>query len=254
MNPAQPDHAHIGESLESEEADLHLQVAWACRILAMNGHGDFTLGHVSARGRGGEVHIKRRGLGLNEVSPQDILTINMEREVLAGEGEIHLETVLHTEVYRARPDVGAVAHTHPPFATALGATDVKLEILGHDAALFKDGLGIFDDTAELIMRPEQGRAVACALGGGRAVLLRNHGLLVVGKNVPWLVYTALTLERAVYIQTIAASLGHMHPMQAEMVERLQPEKFQDDLIHDYWRYLIREARRAGLADGMPDEA
>ena len=52
---------------------------------------------------------------------------------------MHLETVLHTEVYRARPDVGAVVHGHPPYATALGATSAELELLTHDAVLFADG-------------------------------------------------------------------------------------------------------------------
>ena len=76
---------------------LHEQVAWASRILAMDGHGDFTLGHVSAR-EGDRVHMKRNGIGLEEVCPQDVLTIDLSGKKVAGEGKVHLEAVLHTAI------------------------------------------------------------------------------------------------------------------------------------------------------------
>src|SRR5579864_9701836 len=130
-------------SLATHHSPLTTIVALACRILAAGGHEDFTLGHVSARdGAEDTVYIKRNGLGLHEVTPDDVLTIDLDRRKLAGEGDVHLEAVLHTEVYRLRADVGAVIHTHPPYATALGASAARLEMLGHDAVLFKDGLPI----------------------------------------------------------------------------------------------------------------
>ena len=226
------------------------QVAWACRILALQGHGDFTLGHVSARD-GDLIHMKRNGIGLEEVTPGDVLTIDLDGRKVAGEGRVHLEAVLHTEVYRERPDVGAVIHTHPPYGTALGATHATLELLNHDAVLFREGLAYFDETAELIARPEQGAAVARALGDKRVLMMRGHGVLVVGKTVPWAVYAALTLERAVQIQAIAGTLGELRPMSAEMAARVYPDKYRDEYLDTYWRYLIRQVRRAGLDDGMP---
>src|SRR5204862_650887 len=93
---------------------LREQVAWACRILAAEGYADLTLGHVSARGPSGDVWIKRKGIALDEVEAHDIVALEDTEAVL------HLETVLHTGVYRVRPDVGAVVHGHPPYATALG--------------------------------------------------------------------------------------------------------------------------------------
>src|SRR5690606_18094205 len=96
---------------------LHEQVAWACRILAMHGHGDFTLGHASVRD-GDLVHMKRNGIGLEEVNPADVLSIDLDGRKVAGEGLVNLEAVLHTAVYRARPDVFAVIHTPPPYPTA----------------------------------------------------------------------------------------------------------------------------------------
>ena len=75
---------------------LREQVAWACRILAREGYADLTLGHVSARGPDGEIWIKRKGVALDEVEPDDVVALDDPTPVL------HLETVLHTGVY-ARP-------------------------------------------------------------------------------------------------------------------------------------------------------
>jgi len=235
-----------------EVHDLQIQVAWACRILAMYGHGDFTLGHVSARSPGDSIYMKRSGLGLNEVAPQDVLAIDTDGIKLKGDGQVHREVVIHTEAYRARPDVGAVVHTHPPHSIALGASDTEFALLGHDAALFKDGIGIFDESADLITRPEQGLAVSQALGSRRAVMLRNHGVVVVGKDIPWATITTLTLERAARIQAIAASLGSPQPMTLAMAESLHPDKYPDDYMDNYWHYLIREVRRQHLDQGMPE--
>ncbi len=237
-----------------ESRDLQVQVAWACRILAMHGHGDLTLGHVSARGPGDAIYMKRSGLGLNEVTPDDVLAIDLDGRKLAGQGDVHLEAALHAEAYRARPDVGAALHSHPPYTTALAASGAELKILGHDSVLFHEGLGYFDGTAEMITRADQGRAVAQALGDRRAVLLRNHGVLVVGKDVPWMTYCALTLERAVKIQSIASTLGPLRPIPPEMAEQVFQLKFPDSLIRVYWDYLVREARRSGYGESMPADS
>lgn len=234
------------------DSDLREQVAWSCRILALGEHGDYTLGHVSARSADGQhMLMKRYGLGLEEVTPEDVLRLDLEGNILEGRGRAHLEYVLHSEIYRVRPDVQSVIHTHPPYATAFGATDASLQLLNHDAVLFKEGLAYFDGTAELIVNPEQGARVAEALGNLRVVILRGHGVLFTGSSVPWATYTALTLERVLRIQSIANSLGTLQPMTPEMASRVYPDKYQDVHIHSYWSYLIRGVRRAGLDHGMP---
>lgn len=229
---------------------LREQVAVACRILALEGYTDLTLGHVSARApEDSAVYIKRRGLSLAEVEPEDVISLDLADDSEADAPELHLEVVLHTEVYRARPDVGAVVHGHPPYATALSASSASLELLSHDAVLFADGIAVFEETPELITGPELGRAVAEALGGARAVLLRNHGVLVVGKDVPWAVLAAVTLERAVRLQAIAAALGPTRPISEEWARRLYPEKYNDRLVDEYWAAWLRRLRRAGHAQG-----
>lgn len=211
---------------------LQEQVAAACRILALEGYADLTLGHVSARGPDGTIWIKRKGIGLDEVDPDDVV------EVESADAELHLETVLHTAVYAVRPDVGAVVHGHPPYATALAATSAELELLTHDAVLFADGIGRYD-APDLIVDADQGAAVADALGARRAVLLANHGVLVAGKDVPWVVLTALTLERAARLQSIASTLGPLRPIPSEVARELHPVKYQDRFVSEYWHAWLR---------------
>jgi ribulose-5-phosphate 4-epimerase/fuculose-1-phosphate aldolase len=219
---------------------LREQVACACRILAAEGYADLTLGHVSARGADGEIWIKRKGVALDEVEPDDVVAIDDEDAVL------HLETVLHTGVYRARADVGAVVHGHPPYATALGATGADLALLTHDGILFAEGVGRFGDP-DLIVEEEQGDSVAAALGACRALLMENHGVLAVGKDVPWAVLTAVTLERAARLQSAAATLGELRPINPEVAARLLPVKYRDEFVAEYWEAWKRKVGGADRA-------
>jgi L-fuculose-phosphate aldolase len=155
--------------------------------------------------------------------------------------------VLHTEVYKARPDVGAVVHGHPPFATAFAATGATLEMLTHDSVLFSEGLAVFEETPEMITEVAEGRAVARALGDKRAVILRNHGVLVVGKTVPWAVLTALTLERAIRLQSIARTLGTLRPIAPERARQMVADKYQDRFVDEYWGAWVRRLERLDAA-------
>jgi L-fuculose-phosphate aldolase len=224
------------------------QIAWACRILALEGYADLTLGHVSARPAESEtVYIKRKGVALDEVEPDDVVDVDDPA------ADLHLETVLHTEIYARRPDVGAVVHSHPLYATAFGATNARLEPLTHDAVLFVDGVSLFEDSPQLITEPEQGRAVAEALGSRRAVILRNHGVVIADKDVRWAVLGAITLERAIRLQSMASTLGELRPIPRDVAESLVADKYQERFLDEYWEAWIRRARRAGADNGMPPE-
>jgi L-fuculose-phosphate aldolase len=227
---------------------LREQVAWACRILALEGYADLTLGHVSGRATGDDlVHIKRKGVALDEVDADDVIELDLRHDEVPLTPEMHLEAVLHTEVYKARPDVGAVVHGHPPFATAFAATGATLEMLTHDSVLFSDGVAVFEETSDLITEAVQGHAVAEALGDRRALVLRNHGVLVVGKNVPWAVLTALTLERAIRLQSIARTLGTLRPIAPDRARQMVADKYQDRFVDEYWSAWTRRLERLDAA-------
>jgi ribulose-5-phosphate 4-epimerase/fuculose-1-phosphate aldolase len=230
------------------------QVAWACRILAAHGYEDLTLGHVSARDSEPDaMWIKRKGVSLAEVAPSDVLRTSINGD-FQNASDMHLEAVLHTEVYRARPDVRCVVHGHPLHATAFGAAHADLAFISHDAVLFKEGIAALDEVPELIVGKSQGEVVARALGERSALLMRNHGVVVVGKDVPWAVLTALTLERAVQLQATAASLGELRPVPDRAVEPLHEMKYQDAFLSEYWDAWVRELRRDGRDFDMPEAA
>ena len=230
---------------------LRRDIAWACRILAERGYHDLTLGHVSARDPVDpeKMWIKRRGVTLAEVRAEDVIELQLDADPRASSDEMHLEVVLHTEVYRRREDVGAIVHGHPPYATAFGATDAELLNLTHDAVMFHGGISIFDDNADLITEPQQGIDVAVALGDSSVVLLRNHGVLVAEQNLPWMVLAGVTLERAVMLQSIARTLGTPRPIDPETVEDLSRRKYDDGLVNEYWQAWIREMVRRGIDVG-----
>jgi len=233
---------------------LRERVATACRVIALEGYMDLTLGHVSARNPGNRtIWIKRKGVGLDEVEPSDVIALDIDDPTALESADYHLESVMHTEVYRARPDVGSVIHGHPVYGTALGSTDGQLQLLTHDAVLFADGVGDYDEGPALIMNREQGRRVAMALGSRRAALLRNHGVVIAGEDVRWAVLAAVTLERAIRFQAIAATLGRPRPIPQDGAERLYPQKYQDPFLDEYWAAWVRrvhgrDAREHAVVD------
>jgi L-fuculose-phosphate aldolase len=227
-------------------------VAWACRILALVGYEDLTLGHVSARGSDDStIYIKRKGVALGEVSPEDILAVDLRSYASNGAKGMHLETVLHTEVYKRRPDVRSVVHGHPPYATAFGATDAEFAYLTHDSVLFIDRIAVYDGVPDLIIDEQQGAEVAEALGSGTVLLLRNHGVLVAERDVRWAVLASALLERAVQLQAIASSMGPLHPIPDHLLHGIHAVKYQPDFAGEYWDAWIRALRRSGQAFGMP---
>jgi L-ribulose-5-phosphate 4-epimerase len=189
--------------------DLSSDVSVGCRILGAEGHGDLVWGHVSARdARGRGVWMKAATLGFDEVGPDNVLLVAADGEVLDGAGRRHAEYPIHTEVTAARPDVGAVVHTHAPHAVALAATGQSLRPISHEATLFvPPDVARFTKTAELIVTPELGQDVAEALGERNTLMLVNHGIVTVGPDVPTAVMSAVLLERACRMQLLALGAG-----------------------------------------------
>lgn len=226
-------------SLARSAAQAAAQVVLASRVMGSLGD-DLTLGHVSVRHADDDrVFIKRKGVAGSELTIDDVLEIHLDDPACLDTPGMHLEAVIHTEIYRQRPDVGAVIHGHPHYSTALSSTRAKLEFLTHDAVLFQDGIGLYSDSAELVVSVEQGAAVAESLGKRRATLLKNHGAVFVGEDVRYAVLAAVTLERAIKLQLIAGGLGPLDPLPEDQVRALFPLKYQDRFLDEYWAWWSR---------------
>ncbi len=191
------------------EQELREQVALGCRILAGTGHDDFVWGHVSARdpqGRG--IWMKASTLGFEEITAEHVILVGFDGTVLSGEHPRHVEWPIHTEVLRARPDLAAVVHTHPPHSIALAAAGAPLLPVSHAGTLFvPPEVPRFTQTAELIVTHELGRDVASTLAHLHALFLVNHGIVTAGTTVPDAVIRAVLLEKAAHQQMLTHAFG-----------------------------------------------
>ncbi len=228
------------------DAALRDKLMWAGRVLVNEGQDDFTRGHISVRmpGDPGLFLMKAHSIGLDEITPENILTIDLAGKVVAGAARRHSEVFIHTEIFRARADVNCVIHTHPPYAVALSATGHPLRAYSQPGALFYNAVGTYADSIRLIRTPQMGADVARALGPGRAVLLKNHGVVAVGTTIEEAVVGIIMLENAAMIQMIAQAAGSPAPeFPAADIAALQGEIGQLDQFAVNFDYLVRRAKR-----------
>jgi len=188
---------------------LKQKLVHGCRILAMEGQGDFIWGHVTVRTpqRSDRILMKPHMMGLNDVTADDVITVDIDGNKVEGKGLRHGEVFIHTEVMRARPDVQCVVHTHPPDCVVFGSLGKKLQPIGHHGALFCEALPVFSKTSNLITTSPLGRAVAKQLGKHHVLLLRNHGIVATGDCVETAVMRALMLDSACRQMLVAEAAG-----------------------------------------------
>src|SRR5579864_8813605 len=132
--------------------DIKQQLILAGKVLVAEGHDDFTRGHISVRVPGNPklFFMKPHSIGLDEITMANILTIDLEGNVVAGTARRHSEVYIHSEIFKARPDVNCVIHTHPAYSVAFSATGRPLRAYSHPGALYYDSLGFYTDTINLI--------------------------------------------------------------------------------------------------------
>jgi ribulose-5-phosphate 4-epimerase/fuculose-1-phosphate aldolase len=171
----------------------------ACRILDQQGIMD-ELGHFSAR-----LPEKDRVLINGKVSPgqareEDLVIVDLEGNVIEGTLEPASETPMHLSVFKKRPDVMAVAHTHSPFIILLGTLGIGLRALDNlGASIVTDETPIFDEYGLIDSFAAADRA-ADVLGGRTVVMLKGHGSLVVGRTIAEACISNIWAEKAARLQ------------------------------------------------------
>lgn len=236
--------------VEGADVNLLMRLAAGCRILAMEGHGDLVWGHVSARVPGTDrFWMKPAGLGLDEITPDDLVLVDLDGNQVAGHRRRHSEWPIHAEVYRRRPDVGAVIHTHPMLSTIFGSTEHELQPITHEGALFvPPPVPRYGETTALIVTKEQGAGVATALGTHRALFMRNHGVVVAAATVEEAVVTAILLEKACRANLAALAAQPITVTSPEEALLKRRQIYHPDNVQSAWRYLCRKLERW---DGVP---
>lgn len=225
--------------LTEQDRVIREQVAVASNVLGLEDLGDFFLGHVSIRdpaGRG--VWMKATGWGFEEITPDRVLLIGWDGEVLAGEGRRHKEYPIHTEIMRARPDVDSVAHAHAPHAIAFAALAQPLRPLSHEGTLFvPPDVARFTETGNLILTRALGKALATALGDRNAALMVHHGIVTAGADVETAVVLAILLERACDKQLLAMAAGELRTWSSD--EEALAKRSEVYSPHGIFEYLVR---------------
>jgi L-fuculose-phosphate aldolase len=220
----------------------------AGKVLVEQGQDDFTRGHISMRlpDNPSLFFMKAHSIGLDEITMENILTIDLDGNVVAGTAKRHSEVYIHSEIFKIRPDVNSVLHTHPTYSVAFSASGRPMKAYSQGGAMFAGEVGVYDDTIALIRDTAMGAGVAKALGPHRAVLLKNHGLVIATASIAETVIGAIMFENAAQIQLITEAAGDPAPeFPPDDVARLKrqigaPEQFQ--LNFDY---LVRRVKGRG---------
>jgi ribulose-5-phosphate 4-epimerase/fuculose-1-phosphate aldolase len=168
---------------------------------------DDIFGHVSGRL---PLATKREGLlfarmriAPKPLDPDEVMEIDFSCRRIKGKQHVSGETFIHTEIYKARPEIGGVVHAHPPHVVILSATGRKLETFNPSSISFRRGVPVLG--SQLIYKAEDGREIAGALGNGKAVILKNHGAVTIGRTVAEAVVTMYQLEHAAYAHLVAGN-------------------------------------------------
>jgi L-fuculose-phosphate aldolase len=218
----------------------------AGKVLVAEGQDDFTRGHISFRlpDDPNLFFMKAHSIGLDEITMQNILTIDLEGVVVAGKARRHSEVFIHSEIFKARPDVNCVIHAHPPYSVALSASSRPVKAYSQPGALFYGDTGVYADTIALIRSHAMGAGVAKALGPHRAALLKNHGTAVVGKCIEEAVVSAIMLENAAMIQMTVEASGDPAPeFPRDDIEKLKREMSAPEQFVINFDYLARKVSR-----------
>ena len=222
-------------------------IAVGSRILADFGVLD-GFGHVSARSPTNPNHfLMSRSLAPALVTPDDIMEFDLDGNPVDARGrKVFLERFIHAEIYRARPDVMSVVHTHSAGVIPFSVSKVPLRAMYHNPAFLAGGVPVWDirkdfgDTNMLVSNAAIGKSLATALGDKPVVLMRGHGDVAVGPSVKAAVFRAYYTDVDAKLQAQALALGgepnYLTPGEGEKADKTNLVVI--DRIWNLWRMKV----------------
>ena len=239
--------ARSSQTAAPPESDLVADLVAANRILVMEGVLD-GMGHVSVRDPrvpGG--FLLARSIAPELVTAGDILEYGANGEPVDARGRTsYLERFIHSEIYRARPDVQAIVHCHTPSLIPFAASDVPVRAMYHMAAFVAEGVPVFDirkagGVTDLLVRDAPlGRALAKTLGARPAALMRGHGAVVVASSIPNVVGRSVYLDINARAQMQALALGgRLTYVEADEAKLRMADPNEYARAWDLWKRKLR---------------
>lgn len=163
-----------------------------------------------------EVIIKPSGVDFADLRPEDLVVVDLDGNVVAGDLKPSVDTASHLYVYRSRNDVGGVVHTHSPFATTFAARGEPIGVFTTThAALFGGPIPVSDYA--VIGEEEVGKEIVAHVGSGSSVLLRNHGVFTIGSTVEKALRAAMYTEESAEVAHLSLLRGHVDEMPKDVV-------------------------------------
>jgi L-fuculose-phosphate aldolase len=238
-------HAEMERHLASAVWTLPQKLALACRILAADGQESNLAGQVTARGnKDGQYLMLEYGLGLEDIAASNVHVVDEDLRVLGGSAMVNPANRFHLWIYRARPDIMAIVHTHAPYASALSMIGQPL------VAAHMDTMALYDDCAHLATWPgvpvgdEEGEIIAAALGNKRAALLAHHGLLATGRTIEEAAIIACTIERAARLQLLAGAAGKIQEVDPALARQAHDYRSYPKMLEASFSALARRIAKA----------
>src|SRR5580700_7687819 len=167
---------------EQEQLYRRQRLAGALRLFARLGFDEGAAGHITARDPVHPEHfwINPFGMHFGRVRVSDLLLVDAAGAIVSGTGRINpAGFTIHSQVHAARPDVIAAAHAHSTYGRAWSSLARRIDPITQDACAFYGDHEVFDEYGGVAVDAEEAKRIAVRLGGGKAVILRNHGLLTV---------------------------------------------------------------------------
>ncbi|MCX7293661.1 aldolase [Janthinobacterium sp.] len=201
------------KQFQADRWSLREKVALTCRILFSQGHESGLAGQITTRIDDSSHFLTQRlGLGFDEITPSNLLEVTENLELVSGDGMPNPANRFHSWIYRARPEVRCIVHTHPLHTSALSMLELPLAISHMDTALLFDDVAFLPDWPGVPVGNEEGRIISEAIGDKRALLLAHHGLVVACPTVEEACVIAIQFERAAKLHLLASSAGKIRPI------------------------------------------
>jgi L-fuculose-phosphate aldolase len=220
------------------------KLALSCRMLAREEHGSALAGQITARGDDpGTMWTARFGLGLEEIRASDFLLVDGDLKVIEGNGMPNPSNRFHLWIYRKRPDVQSIMHTHPPHVSALSMIGVPLKAAHMDTSMFYEDCAYLDHWPGPPIGDEEGEIISSAIGDKRSILLAHHGQLCACATVEEAAVLSLFIERAARLQLLAMAAGTIRDLDPEPARQAHDYRLKPKPLGATFHYFARQVLR-----------
>jgi ribulose-5-phosphate 4-epimerase/fuculose-1-phosphate aldolase len=218
----QPNTPQDFATTEEERRYRKQRLAAAFRVFGRLGFDEGTAGHITARDPELLDHfwVNPLGMSFRQIRVKDLMLVDSNGSVVEGDWPLNLAAfAIHSQIHAARPDVVSAAHSHSPYGKAWSTLRRPLDPLTQDACAFYGDHVVYEDYSGAVLDVEEGKRIAHALGGHKAAILANHGLLTVGQSVDEAAWWFVTMERSCHVQLMAEAAGTPLPIKPDVAEK-----------------------------------